>query len=96
MLDMTRTEVPVDGLTPMHLLLVLGIAILVLGPKRLPEAGEALGKALREFRQAVASDDAKPIATLPSAPDTAAPVAPLPPTSSVSVDPAAGDRTTGA
>jgi hypothetical protein len=43
MLDMTRTEVPVDGLTPMHLLLVLGIAILVLGPKRLPEAGEALG-----------------------------------------------------
>lgn len=41
------------ALSPMHLLLILGIAILILGPRRLPEAGEALGKALREFREAV-------------------------------------------
>jgi sec-independent protein translocase protein TatA len=41
------------ALSPMHLILILGIAILILGPKRLPEAGEALGRALREFREAV-------------------------------------------
>jgi sec-independent protein translocase protein TatA len=38
---------------PMELLLVLAIALIVLGPKRLPEAGKALGKGLREFKDSV-------------------------------------------
>ena len=42
-----------DGLTPLHLILVLGIALLVIGPGKLPETGEALGRALREFRHAM-------------------------------------------
>ena len=63
------------GLTPMHLLLILGIAVLILGPKRLPEAGEALGRALREFRDAVGGEEAK--ATTTAAPvEPAVPVAP--------------------
>jgi TatA/E family protein of Tat protein translocase len=62
----------VDGLTPMHLLLILGAAVLVLGPKRLPEAGQALGKALREFRLAIA-DDERSGTRAPATPATAAP-----------------------
>ena len=42
-----------DGIfAPTHLLIVLVIALLVFGPKRLPELGRSLGKAIREFRQA--------------------------------------------
>jgi sec-independent protein translocase protein TatA len=44
----------------MELILVLVIALIVLGPKRLPEAGKALGKGLREFKDSVsgiAGDD---------------------------------------
>ena len=42
-----------DGLTPTHLILVLVVALIVLGPGKLPEAGAALGKAIRGFRSAV-------------------------------------------
>ena len=42
---------------PMELILVLAIALIVLGPKRLPEAGRALGKGLREFKDSVTGKD---------------------------------------
>jgi sec-independent protein translocase protein TatA len=42
-----------DILQPTHLLLILVVALLVLGPKRLPEAGRALGRGLRDFKDAV-------------------------------------------
>lgn len=45
---------------PMELLVVLVIALIVLGPKRLPEVGRSLGKGLREFKDTlsgVAEDD---------------------------------------
>lgn len=44
-------------LQPTHLLLILVVALIVLGPKRLPEAGRALGKGLRDFRSAMSGDD---------------------------------------
>ena len=44
-------------LQPTHLLLVLVVALLVLGPKRLPEAGRALGKGIRDFRGAISGDE---------------------------------------
>jgi TatA/E family protein of Tat protein translocase len=42
-----------DILQPTHLLFILVIALLVLGPKRLPEVGRSLGRGLRDFRNAI-------------------------------------------
>jgi sec-independent protein translocase protein TatA len=42
---------------PSHLIFVLLIALIVLGPKRLPEVGRALGRGIRDFRDAMSSDD---------------------------------------
>ena len=39
-----------DIIQPTHLLLILVVALLVLGPKRLPEVGRSLGRGLRDFR----------------------------------------------
>ena len=41
---------------PTELIIVLVIALIVLGPKRLPEAGKALGKGMREFKESLSSD----------------------------------------
>jgi sec-independent protein translocase protein TatA len=38
---------------PMHLLVILGIALLVFGPKKLPELGKGLGDGIRGFRSAM-------------------------------------------
>lgn len=40
------------GLTPAHLLLILLIALIVVGPGKLPEVGAAIGKSVREFQKA--------------------------------------------
>ncbi len=42
---------------PMELLIVAVIALIVLGPKRLPDAGKSLGKGLREFKGAMSGRD---------------------------------------
>ena len=39
---------------PMELVIVLVLALLILGPKRLPEAGKSLGKGMREFKNSIA------------------------------------------
>lgn len=46
-----------NGLQPMHLLLVLAVVVLVFGPSKLPELGASLGKGIREFKKT--SDDFK-------------------------------------
>lgn len=38
---------------PTHLIIVLIVALLILGPKRLPEAGRAVGQGLKEFKSSV-------------------------------------------
>ena len=40
------------GLQPIHIVLIVLAAVLIFGPKRLPEFGKGLGKSIREFRQA--------------------------------------------
>jgi sec-independent protein translocase protein TatA len=40
------------GIGMPELLLILGLALIVLGPKKLPELAKALGKGLAEFRRA--------------------------------------------
>jgi sec-independent protein translocase protein TatA len=42
-----------DILQPTHLLFILVVALLVLGPKRLPEVGRTLGSGLRDFKSAI-------------------------------------------
>jgi len=42
---------------PMHLLIILAIALVVIGPGKLPELGKALGKSIQGFRKAMSGDD---------------------------------------
>ncbi|HET7484568.1 MAG TPA: twin-arginine translocase TatA/TatE family subunit [Solirubrobacterales bacterium] len=42
---------------PMEILVVLIIALVVFGPKRLPELGQSVGKGIREFRGSLTGDD---------------------------------------
>jgi sec-independent protein translocase protein TatA len=53
---------------PTELIIVLVIALLVLGPKRLPEVGRSVGRGMREFKDSLSGinhdddeDDVKPI-----------------------------------
>jgi sec-independent protein translocase protein TatA len=38
---------------PLEIVLVLGIALVVLGPKKLPEVGRSIGNGMREFRESI-------------------------------------------
>ena len=38
---------------PMEMIVVLAIALIVLGPKRLPELGRSLGSGMREFKDSI-------------------------------------------
>lgn len=44
------------GVGPMELAIVLVIALVFLGPKRLPEAGKSLGRGFREFKDGIAGN----------------------------------------
>jgi sec-independent protein translocase protein TatA len=41
---------------PMEVIVVLAIAVIILGPKRLPDAGRALGSGIRNFRRSLTFD----------------------------------------
>jgi sec-independent protein translocase protein TatA len=47
---------------PMHLLVISGIALLIFGPKKLPELGKGLGESIRGFKSAMAAreEDSSP------------------------------------
>ena len=63
---------------PMELVIVLVIALIVLGPKRLPDAGKSLGRGFREFKDAISGrddDEQEDTALEPAAPRTREPVA---------------------
>jgi sec-independent protein translocase protein TatA len=44
-------------LSPAHLILILAVALVVLGPKRLPEAGRGLGSAIRGFKESLSAPE---------------------------------------
>jgi sec-independent protein translocase protein TatA len=45
---------------PMHLLIIFGIALLVFGPKKLPELGKGIGEGIRGFKAAIRAEEEKP------------------------------------
>jgi sec-independent protein translocase protein TatA len=45
---------------PMHLLVIFGIALLVFGPKKLPELGKGIGEGIRGFKSAVKAEEENP------------------------------------
>jgi sec-independent protein translocase protein TatA len=47
----------VPNIGPMEILIVLVIALVVFGPKRLPELGKSVGRGIREFRGSVTGED---------------------------------------
>jgi sec-independent protein translocase protein TatA len=59
-----------DILQPTHLLFILVVALLVLGPKRLPEVGRSLGKGLRDFRSAMNGDERESVEPAPASTTT--------------------------
>ena len=44
---------------PMHLLVVFGIALLIFGPKKLPELGKGIGEGIRGFKSAMKVEEQK-------------------------------------
>jgi sec-independent protein translocase protein TatA len=51
-------ELVFEGLfQPMHLLVIAGIALLILGPKKLPELGKGMGDAIRGFKTAMSGEE---------------------------------------
>jgi sec-independent protein translocase protein TatA len=54
---------------PTHLVIIAGIALLIFGPKKLPELGKGLGEGLRGFKSAMKGEDATaPAATVSKTP----------------------------
>ena len=47
-------------LQPAHMLVILGIALLIFGPKKLPELGKGLGESIRGFKEALHGEAEKP------------------------------------
>ena len=47
---------PMELVIILAIALVLVIALLVLGPKRLPEAGRSIGRGMREFKDSISGD----------------------------------------
>ncbi len=53
-----------DLLSPIHLIVLLVVALLIFGPKRLPEIGSGLGKSIRAFRASMEGEMAKDTQTI--------------------------------
>jgi sec-independent protein translocase protein TatA len=67
--------------TPWHIVLLLVIALLLFGGKRLPEIGKALGSGMREFKDAITGNSPsvpEPQPELPPAEPTATPTTATP------------------
>lgn len=83
---------------PLELVIILVIALLILGPGKLPDVGAALGKSIREFRkastdvqEAVKIDTSPMPATTPAAPAPAAAAAVAAPVAAPVAPPTASD-----
>jgi sec-independent protein translocase protein TatA len=46
---------------PLHMLVILAIALIFFGPGKLPELGSSLGKSIREFKKAMSADESNKV-----------------------------------
>jgi sec-independent protein translocase protein TatA len=70
-------------LNPTHIILLLLVVLIVLGPKRLPHAGRSLGRGMREFRDGLTNGHDSPVET----PGDTSPAAPTGTTTSTNEPP---------
>jgi TatA/E family protein of Tat protein translocase len=80
--DGSRTENSMGIENPVHLLFIALVALIVLGPKRLPKLARALGQGIREFRGALEQGASEPAESAPQPAESApqpAESAPQPP-----------------
>ncbi len=61
--------------SPMHWLVVLAIALIIFGPKRLPEVGKGLGTAIRGLKEGLSGKPEQPPTSEPPANDAPKPPA---------------------
>jgi sec-independent protein translocase protein TatA len=61
---------------PLEIAVVLIIALIVFGPKRVPELGRSMGRGIREFRSSISAqdDDEDKTPQIASGPETSGPV----------------------
>jgi len=85
------------GIQPLHLVVIVIVALIIFGPSRLPEIGRGLGKALNEFRQGTKEmtegfrdEVTKPNAETPTTP-AAQPAPPIASAAPGAAQPAAGN-----
>jgi sec-independent protein translocase protein TatA len=55
-------------LSPLHLLIIFGIALLLFGPKKLPELGKGIGEGFRALKEGMKDKSGEPPTTPPSTP----------------------------
>lgn len=55
----------IGGLGPIELIIILVIILLIFGPMKLPQIGDALGKSVRHFRKGVSGSDDEPVDVTP-------------------------------
>jgi sec-independent protein translocase protein TatA len=48
-----RYAASMPNVGPLELVVILAIALIVLGPKKLPEVGRSIGKGMREFKESL-------------------------------------------
>jgi sec-independent protein translocase protein TatA len=59
--NLVKERTMFEGLfQPMHLLVIFGIALLVFGPKKLPELGKGIGEGIRGFKSAINAGEERP------------------------------------
>jgi sec-independent protein translocase protein TatA len=63
-------EAAMPNIGPMELIVVLAIALIFFGPKRLPEMGSSIGKGIREFKSSISGDNDADDVVLPEATST--------------------------
>jgi TatA/E family protein of Tat protein translocase len=76
--DGSRAENNMGIENPVHLLFIALVALLVLGPKRLPKLARALGQGIREFRGALEQGASEPAESAPHPPEMPPETTPVP------------------